>query len=246
MRRGQNSPVGKLLEKTSPGASEPKENVQPLCEDMSQNRDNKMVKIKICGITNIEDAEAAAGFGADMLGFIFAPSPRKIEPEKARDIIHNIPPFVKTVGVFVNEDPAMIKQIMSFCGLDIVQLHGDESPDICQGLMPRSVKSFRLKDESSLQDISSYCGKARAFLFDTYAENARGGTGKTFDWNLAIKGKKLGVPIILAGGLNPSNIKEAIAAVKPEAVDICSGVEKYPGKKDPAAIKELMEAVRGY
>jgi phosphoribosylanthranilate isomerase len=205
----------------------------------------RMVKVKICGITNIEDANAAAGLGVDMLGFIFAPSPRKIKPENARDIIRAIPPFIKTVGVFVNEDHSVIKKLVSFCGLDMVQLHGDESPDICQDLMPRSVKSFWLKDESSLQAISSYCGKVRAFLFDTYAENVKGGTGKTFDWNLAIKGKKPGIPIILAGGLNPSNIKEAISVVKPEAVDINSGVEKHPGKKDPIAMKELMEAIKG-
>jgi phosphoribosylanthranilate isomerase len=206
----------------------------------------KMVKVKICGITNIEDANTAAELGVDVLGFIFAPSPRKIEPKKARDIIRTIPPFVKTVGVFVNEDPSLIKKLISFCGLDMVQLHGDESPDICQDLMPRSIKSFWLKDESSLQTISSYCGKVRAFLFDTYAEDVRGGTGKTFDWDLAIKGKKLGFPIILAGGLNPSNIKEAISAVKPEAVDVNSGVEKHPGKKDHVAIKKLMEAIREY
>ncbi len=205
-----------------------------------------MVKVKICGITNIEDANTAAELGVDVLGFIFAPSPRKIEPKKARDIIRTIPPFVKTVGVFVNEDPSLIKKLISFCGLDMVQLHGDESPDICQDLMPRSIKSFWLKDESSLQTISSYCGKVRAFLFDTYAEDVRGGTGKTFDWDLAIKGKKLGFPIILAGGLNPSNIKEAISAVKPEAVDVNSGVEKHPGKKDHVAIKKLMEAIREY
>ena len=203
-----------------------------------------MVKVKICGITNIEDANAAAELGVDMLGFIFAPSPRRVEPEKARDIIRTIPPFVKTVGVFVDEDPAVIKQVISFCGLDMVQLHGDESPDICQDLMPRSIKSFRLKDESSLQPISSYQGKVRAFLFDTYLEEVKGGTGKTFDWNLAVKGKKPGVPIILSGGLKPSNIKEAISIVKPEAIDVNSGVEKHPGKKDPIAIKELMENMR--
>ncbi|HUU41709.1 MAG TPA: phosphoribosylanthranilate isomerase [Desulfatiglandales bacterium] len=204
-----------------------------------------MVKVKICGITNIEDATAAVELGVDMLGFIFASSPRQVEPEKARYIIHAISPFVKTVGVFVDEDPAAIKRLISFCGLDMVQLHGDESPEFCQGLMPRSIKSFRLKDETSLQTISFYSGKVRAFLFDTYSEKLKGGTGNTFDWNLAVKAKKLRVPIILSGGLNPSNIKEAISAVKPEAVDINSGVEKHPGKKDPAAIKKLMEAIRG-
>jgi len=202
------------------------------------------IRIKICGITNKENALLAVKFGADALGFIFAPSPRRVTPEIARSIICAILPFVKTIGVFVNENPVRIKEIIQFCGLDLIQLHGDESPDVCHELMPNSIKTFRLKDESSLQSIRQYDGKVRALLFDTYSEKKRGGTGKTFDWDLAVKGKELGMPIILSGGLKPSNIEEAISTVKPYAVDVNSGVEEWPGKKSPVLMKKLMETIR--
>jgi len=204
-----------------------------------------MVRVKICGITNYQDASNAVTLGVDAIGFIFAPSPRKITPEKARDIICAIPPFVKTVGVFVNEDPATIRQIIQFCGLDLVQLHGDELPDLCHELMPYTIKAFRPKDEKDLSAIRHYVERIRALLFDTYSEEKRGGTGKTFDWNLAIKGKELGVPVILAGGLTPSNIETAISTVRPFAVDVNSGVEERPGKKSPALMKRLMETIKG-
>jgi phosphoribosylanthranilate isomerase len=203
-----------------------------------------MVRVKICGITNHEDASMAVEMGVDALGFIFAPSPRQITPEKARDIISSIPPFVQTIGVFVDRDHATIKRIIHFCGLDLVQLHGDESPEICLELMPNTIKAFCLKDESSLQSIKPYDGKVRALLFDTYSEIKRGGTGKTSDWSLAIKGKALGMPIILSGGLKTSNIERAIATVKPYAVDVGSGIEDRPGKKNYLLMKELMETIR--
>ncbi len=198
------------------------------------------VKVKICGITNLEDASIAVELGANALGFIFAPSPRQITPQKARAIIRAIPPFVKTVGVFVNEAPATIKEVMQHCGLDLVQLHGNESPGLCEELMPCTVKALRIKDESSLQTSQPYHGKVRALLLDTYSEEKAGGTGKTFDWNLAIKIKKMGIPIILSGGLGPSNIDLAIHTVRPYAVDVNSGVEKCPGKKSHILIKALM------
>lgn len=203
-----------------------------------------MVRVKICGITNYEDASIAVKLGADALGFIFAQSPRQVTPEEARDIICAIPPFVKTVGVFVNEDPAIIKKIIQFCGLDLVQLHGDESPDLCHELMPHTIKAFRLKDESSLSAIDPYLGRIRAFLFDTYSEEKRGGTGRTFDWELAVRGKELGVPIIIAGGLTPSNIERAISTVRPFAVDVSSGVEERPAKKSPLLMRRLMENIK--
>jgi len=203
-----------------------------------------MVKVKICGITNYEDASIAVKLGADALGFIFAQSPRQVTPEEARDIICAIPPFVKTVGVFVNEDPATIKKIIQFCGLDLVQLHGDESPDLCHELMPHTIKAFQLKDESSLSVIEPYLGRIRALLFDTYSEEKRGGTGQTFDWELAVRGKELGVPIILAGGLTPSNIQQAISTVRPFAVDVNSGVEERPAKKSPLLMRRLMETIK--
>jgi phosphoribosylanthranilate isomerase len=198
------------------------------------------VKVKICGITNLEDASIAVELGANALGFIFAPSPRQIKPQKARGIIRAIPSFVKTVGVFVNEAPAAIREVMQHCGLDLVQLHGDESPALCDELMPCTIKALRIKDESSLQISRAYHGKVRALLLDTYSKEKAGGTGKTFDWNLAIRIKKMGIPIILSGGLGPSNIDLAIHTVRPYAVDVNSGVEKCPGKKSHILIKALM------
>jgi phosphoribosylanthranilate isomerase len=203
-----------------------------------------MVRIKICGITNHEDASMAVRMGVEAIGFIFAQSPRRIDPEMAREIIDGLPPFTRTVGVFVNEAPETIKEIIRFCALDLVQLHGDESPDICARLMPHTIKSFRIKDESSLNVLESYVGKVRAFLFDTYAEEKWGGTGKIFDWDLAIKGKNPGVPVILSGGLDPSNIQAAISTVQPYAVDVNSGIEERPGKKDPVLLKRLMENIK--
>ena len=198
------------------------------------------VKVKICGITNLEDASIAIELGADALGFIFAPSPRQIAPQKAAEIIRVIPPFVKTVGVFVNEAPATIREIMQHCGLDLIQLHGDESPSFCEVLMPYVIKALRVKDESSLQTSRAYHGKVRALLLDTYSKEIAGGTGKTFDWDLAIKIKKIGMPIILSGGIGPSNIDQAVNTVRPDAVDVNSGIEEYPGKKSHILIKALM------
>jgi len=186
----------------------------------------------------------AVELGVYALGFIFASSPRRVDPEKARKVICSLPPFVLTIGVFVNEDQATMRQIINFCDLDLIQLHGDEPPDLCSEFMPHTIKAFRLKDESSLQSIKPYYGKVRAMLFDTYSKERRGGTGKTFDWDLAVKGKELGMPIILSGGLKPSNIEEAISTVKPYAVDVNSGVEEWPGKKSPVLMKKLMETIR--
>ena len=201
------------------------------------------IAVKICGITDYEDASVAVDLGAGALGFIFADSPRQITPQQAREIISAIPPFVKTVGVFVNEDPAVIRKVIHYCGLDLVQLHGDEPPDLCGELMPYTIKALRIKDESSLRTSRIYHGKVRALLLDTYSKDKAGGTGKTFDWQLAIKIKKLGIPIILAGGLGPSNIEAAISTVRPYAVDVNSGVEDRPGKKSPRLVKDLMEKV---
>ena len=202
------------------------------------------VAVKICGITDYEDASIAVELGAAALGFIFAHSPRQVTPQKARDIISAIPPFVKTVGIFVNQDPIEINKIMRYCGLDLVQLHGDESPDFCDELMPYTIKALRIEDEASPRTAQAYRGNVRALLLDTYSKDKAGGTGETFDWQLAIKIKKLGIPIILAGGLGPSNIEGAISIVRPYAVDVNSGVEERPGKKSFSLIKDLMEKVK--
>jgi phosphoribosylanthranilate isomerase len=151
--------------------------------------------------------------------------------------------LVKTVGVFVNEEPARIKEIKSFCGLDLIQLHGEESPEICQDLMPHAIKAFRLQNETDINNINRYRGAVRAMLLDTFQPGKAGGTGRTFDWSLALKAQEIGIPVILAGGLGPENIQEAITFVKPYAVDINSGIEERPGKKDPGLMKQLMEKI---
>ena len=203
-----------------------------------------MVKVKICGITNIQDASMAVELGVDALGIIFAPSPRQVTPEQAHDIINSLPPFIKTVGVFVDEDLSTIRDIVDFCGIDMIQLHGNESPEFCSNLMPHTIKAFRLKDASSLSSMRPYRGQIRAMLLDTYKKGIKGGTGKTFDWDLALMAGKSGIPVILSGGLSPSNIQRAISVVKPYAVDVNSGIEKIPGKKSPILMKQLMETIR--
>jgi phosphoribosylanthranilate isomerase len=203
-----------------------------------------MVKVKICGITNYEDAMFAAESGADALGFIFADSPRKIEQVTARNIIRKLPPFVKSIGVFVDEAPERVKEIVAYCGINLIQLHGKESPETCERFMPRVIKAIGVKDDSVLKDIPPYKGKVRGLLLDTYLEKMAGGTGKIFNWDLAIKIREMGMPIILAGGLRPSNVVAAISIVRPYAIDVNSGVEERPGKKDHSLIKDLFEKIR--
>jgi phosphoribosylanthranilate isomerase len=212
-------------------------------------RGGAMARVKVCGITCLEDAQMAVHLGADAIGFIFAPSPRRISPEKAREIVGAIPPFVKTVGVFVDESPEVVRQIMQFCGLDLIQFHGDESPEACGEFMPCAIKAFRVRDGSMLPSIRHYQGKIRAMLLDAFSHERAGGTGQTFDWDIAVTAKGLNIPVILSGGLNPSNIGDAISKVKPFAVDVNSGIEERPGKKDHLLMKELMreiEALEGH
>ncbi len=201
-----------------------------------------MVKIKICGITNLEDALLAAELGADALGFIFYPqSPRHVDPEAARAIIAQLPPFVAAVGVFVDEAAAIVQELAAQVGLDWVQLHGQESPDYCRTLGRKVIKGFRIQDEDSLHRLADYQGAAQALLLDTYKQGQVGGTGEIFDWHLARKAKKYG-PIILAGGLTADNVAQAIATARPAAVDAASGTEAAPGKKDPAKLRAFFEA----
>jgi phosphoribosylanthranilate isomerase len=202
------------------------------------------LQVKICGITECGDALRAVELGAGALGFIFAPSPRRILPQEARRIIRALPPFVKSVGVFVNEEIKAIREHINYCGLDLVQLHGDEPPEFCRELMPYAIKALRIKDGSSRPMCAAYRAKVRALLLDTYAEDKAGGTGKTFDWQLALKIKAAGIPVILSGGLGPSNVEAAIRKVRPYAVDVNSGVEERPGKKSYGLMKELMKRVR--
>ncbi|MCK9377863.1 MAG: phosphoribosylanthranilate isomerase [Syntrophobacterales bacterium] len=202
-----------------------------------------MVRIKICGITNLDDALLAAELGADALGFIFYPqSPRHVPPEAARHIIAHLPPFVAAVGVFVDEDAAVVQDLAAKVGLDWVQLHGRESPDYCRRLNLKVIKGFRIQDETSLKELERFQGAAQALLLDTYKKGQVGGTGESFDWQLAREAKKYG-RIILAGGLTPGNVARALEVARPDAVDAASGTEAAPGKKDPAKLRAFFQAI---
>ncbi len=200
-------------------------------------------RIKVCGITNLEDARAAADLGADALGFIFVPNtPRYIEPEAAKRIISDLPPFITTVGVFADVPPEMILQTVRTCGLSAVQLHGSETPEYCSKIKgPKLIKAFRVKDENTLSTLPDY--KVSAYLLDTYIKGKKGGTGETFNWDLAVEAKKYG-RIIIAGGLTPGNVAQAIRHVRPYAVDVGSGVEAEPGKKDRSKVKAFIGNVK--
>ncbi len=200
-----------------------------------------MVRVKICGITHLTDALAAVEAGVHALGFVFFPrSPRYISPDRAREIVSSLPPFVTTVGVFVDESPGYIKEILDAVGLDLVQLHGQEPPETCKALFPRVIKAFRLKGPEDLSRIEAYRQVVRAILLDTYRPGIPGGTGECFDWHLALSAKPFGLPLILAGGLGPNNVRQAIETVDPYGLDVSSGVEISPGRKDPQKIKALM------
>lgn len=200
------------------------------------------VRVKLCGVTNLDDGLMAAAAGVDALGFIFAASPRRISPEAARRIIRALPPFVKTVGVFVDEAVDEVERIMLFCGLDMVQLHGDESPDLCGRLMPRSIKAVQVQGRSSLDSLQRYRGRVRGVVLDAWSAGRRGGIGRPFDWGV-LQGVSLPGPMILAGGLGPENVREAVLAVRPYGIDINSGVESQPGRKDPARLAAVMRAI---
>ncbi len=203
-----------------------------------------MIRIKICGITRLEDALLAAELGASAIGFIFyEKSPRYLLPEAARAIRLKLPPFVSTVGVFVNESQEKIKEIKDLVGLDYVQLHGEESPEVCEEFFPHVIKAVRVKDESDLLKIPPYQGKVSAILLDTYVKGLPGGTGKAFNWELAKEAQKFGLPIILAGGLNPENISQAREQAAPYALDVSSGIEASPGVKDHFLMKELFRKI---
>jgi phosphoribosylanthranilate isomerase len=201
-----------------------------------------MIKIKICGITNLDDALYATECGTDSLGFNFyKKSPRYIEPQKAAEIIAQLPPFVMPVGVFVNEHEDKIREIQQMTCIQAVQLHGDESPEFCQRFGGRVIKAFQVKDRESLKTMAHY--RVGAFLLDSYRDGMRGGTGVSFDWHLAVVAKTFG-KIILAGGLTPENVAEAVKLVQPYAVDVAGGVEKEKGTKDHAKVKKFIAEVR--
>ena len=200
------------------------------------------VKIKICGMTQFKDALFAIEQGADAVGFIFyKKSPRSTTMKTVRDIILKLPPLAGTVGVFVDETVERVNKVADYCGLDMVQLHGDESPAFCRKIHRRVIKAFRVKDFQSIKKLRKY--SVSGFLLDTFSDNLHGGTGKTFDWNLVLPAKKIG-PVILAGGLTPSNIRQAVSQARPYGVDVCSGVEKSPGVKDPEKVRAFLTNIR--
>jgi phosphoribosylanthranilate isomerase len=202
-----------------------------------------MTKVKICGIKNLQDAVFAADYGADAIGFVFAKSIRKVSKEKARAIVRKLPPFITTVGLFVNETAEDIEAACRFCGLDAIQLHGNEPPNILNKLKDfKTIKAFRIQNEKDINPIKKY--KPNAILLDGYSENKMGGTGTSFDWKI-VKKIKTSIPIIVAGGLTHLNVSQAIKIVNPYGVDVSSGVESEPGKKDKRLIKKFIEAVKG-
>ena len=203
----------------------------------------------MCGTTRARDARAAISLGVDALGFIFVrKSPRCIEPERAAEIIAQLPPFVSRVGVFVDSEIEKLKAVVKEAGLDRVQLHGSEPPDYCRELKRWNsslgiCKTFLIGDQSDFPDFSIYGDHIDSVLFDTNVKGMAGGTGTVFDWTL-ISSMKVDKPVILAGGLNPGNVDEAIRVAAPYAIDINSGVEDQPGIKNQLLLKQLIERVR--
>ena len=203
---------------------------------------NLQIKVKICGMTQLKDALFAVEQGVDAVGFIFyKKSPRAVTMKTVREIITKLPPLVDTVGVFVNESAERLNKIADYCGLDLVQLHGEESPAFCRKIRRRVIKAFRVKDLQSIKQLEKF--PVSGFLLDTFSDDLHGGTGKTFDWNLALPAKKMG-PVILAGGLTPRNILQAVRQVRPYGVDVCSGVEKSPGIKDLEKVRSFLKNIR--
>ena len=204
------------------------------------------IKIKICGITNVEDALAAVAAGADALGFNFCrESPRFVKSDVVKRIVAQLPPFVLPVGVFVNEDVKIVRDWMDDCGLAIAQLHGDEAAAYCDLLGRPVLKAIRLKDRGSLLSLAEYKGRSRVrgFVLDAFSTASYGGTGQMTDWDLAAEAAKA-APILLAGGLTPENVAEAVQKVMPYGVDVSSGVESRPGKKDHAKIRSFINAAK--
>lgn len=202
-----------------------------------------MTRVKICGITQLTDALFAAECGADALGFIFAESPRRVSADTARDIIRRLPPFITTIGVFVGQQPDL-PELTQYCGFSAVQLHSGYSREYVAGLRShRLILGVRVKDQASLGDIPGV-EMASAVLLDAWHPQLQGGSGLAFDWSILHRGLPVEKPFILAGGLNPENISEAVEKTRPYAVDVSSGVEVSPGIKDPEKVRLFIERVK--
>jgi len=201
------------------------------------------VKVKICGITNLADGVAAAEAGADAIGFVFYErSPRAISLETAAGVAHDLPPLLIKVGVFVDATEELVFEAVEKCGLNLLQFHGAESPDYCLQFGLMSMKAFQVRDHASLSALPNF--ETHAWLLDAYSPSQRGGTGETFNWDLALEAKKWGRPIFLAGGLTAQNVAEAIRRAQPYAVDVSSGVEASPGRKDHEKVKAFIDAAK--
>ncbi len=202
-----------------------------------------MLKVKICGITRLEDAINAAESGADALGFVFyRKSPRYIEPDAAASIINKLPPFVTPVALFVNESKNKVWDVLNTTGINVLQFHGDEMPDYVSSFEQRVIKAIRVKDEASLQAASDF--DVNAFLLDAWSPDLYGGTGKKFDWEVMRQAGTM-KRFILAGGLTPENVALAVGMIKPYGVDVSSGVESSPGVKDHEKVRRFIESLKG-
>ena len=200
-------------------------------------------RVKICGVTNVADGLAAAEAGADMIGLNFyEKSPRYLTVAQAVEISRALPPFVMRVGVFVNPEEALVTRAIGECNLSLLQFHGDETSEFCTQFSLMSIKALRVRDAESLKALANF--QTDAFLLDAHSKSGLGGTGEQFNWDQAVEAQKFGKPIFLAGGLTPENVAEAVKKVQPFGVDVSSGVESAPGKKDHAKVKSFVEAVR--
>jgi phosphoribosylanthranilate isomerase len=201
------------------------------------------VKVKICGITTVQDGLAAAEAGADLLGFVFYElSPRHVSVEAAAAIIRQLPAGILKTGVFVDAQEESVSRAARECGLNLLQFHGQESPEYCLQFGLMSMKAFRVRDAASLVDVQRY--RTDGWLLDAYVPGKPGGTGDTFNWDLAAEASRWGRPIFLAGGLTPENVSAAVRQARPYGVDVSSGVEAAPGKKDLAKVRAFIQAAK--
>ena len=202
------------------------------------------VTVKICGITSEADALAAAEAGADAIGLMFYEgSPRHVTLERAKAISAALPQHVMRVGVFVNAEEAFVHQALTECMLNILQFHGDETPEECSRYPVMTLKAFRVQGEETLAELEAY--PSAGYLLDAYVKDALGGTGATFNWDLAVRAQEFGKPIFLAGGLTPENVAEAVRKVQPFGVDVSSGVEIEPGRKDAEQMRTFVAVAKG-
>lgn len=197
-----------------------------------------VTRVKICGITNVEDARLAVQFGADAVGLIFAESKRKITPEQARDIVRSLPPMITTVGVFMDQSEALIRNAVQISNVNLVQLHGSESPEFCRRIGRRIIKRIHVRSSDTARFIRD---RMASYTDCDVLLDPGAGDGRTFDWRVV---SGLGAPFILAGGLNPDNVWAAIQLARPAGVDVSSGVEASPGKKDPDKLKAFLQEVK--